>query len=40
VYRYPGEYPPVTGQAAASSVAIARTVYEKVVERLPEDFRL
>jgi HEPN domain-containing protein len=39
-YRYPGEYPPVTGQAAASSVAIARTVYDEVVERLPEGVRL
>ena len=39
-YRYPGEYPPVSGQAAASSVAIARRVYDEVVARLTEDLRL
>jgi hypothetical protein len=39
-YRYPGEYPPVSGGAAISSIAIARRVYDEVVERLPEDLRL
>jgi len=39
-YRYPGEYPPVTREAAVLSMAIARRVYDEVVERLPEGVRL
>ena len=39
-YRYPGEYPPVSGEAAVSNMAIARRVYDEAVERLPEDLRL
>jgi HEPN domain-containing protein len=34
-YRYPGEYPPVSVDAAVASVAVARRVYDQVVQHFP-----
>lgn len=36
-YRYPGEYPPVTVNDAASAVTVADRVRDQVRERLPAD---
>jgi HEPN domain-containing protein len=36
-YRYPGEYPPVTTDDAASAVAVADRVRDHVRRRLPVD---
>jgi hypothetical protein len=36
-YRYPGEYPPVSGDEAAQSIEIARSVFRTVAARLKAD---
>lgn len=36
-YRYPGEYPPVSGEEAAQSIAIARNAIRSVAARLDTD---
>jgi len=38
-YRYPGEYAPVTAEAANACVSLARKVYDEIARRLPEDTR-
>jgi HEPN domain-containing protein len=38
-YRYPGEYPPVSAEAAGRSVALARRVHDGIVNRLPDELR-
>jgi HEPN domain-containing protein len=38
-YRYPGEYPLITRDDAASAVAISREVRGEVIKRLPADAR-
>jgi HEPN domain-containing protein len=34
-YRYPGEYPPITRDDAASAVVMSREVHGEVIKRLP-----
>lgn len=38
-YRYPGEYPPVTAEAANACVSLARKVHDEISQRLSEDVR-
>ena len=38
-YRYPGEYAPVSAEAADACVSLARKVYDEIARRLPEDTR-
>ncbi len=38
-YRYPGEYAPVSAEAANACVSLARKVYDEIARRLPEDIR-
>lgn len=38
-YRYPGEYAPVSAEAADACVSLARKVYAEIARRLPEDAR-
>jgi HEPN domain-containing protein len=38
-YRYPGEYAPVTAEAANACVSLARKVHDEISKRLSEDVR-
>jgi len=38
-YRYPGEYAPVTGDAAGACVSLARKVHDEIARRLAEETR-
>ena len=38
-YRYPGEYAPVTVDAAGACVSLARKVHDEIARRLAEDTR-
>ena len=38
-YRYPGEYAPVSADAANTCVSLARQVHVEIARRLPEDAR-